>query len=80
MGGKAQTIVEEALGRLENQEQECARKAAFNADIAQALMDQSASLLSYLQGQLSPVVRNTYASSGRWHELSAGSSLVSGRF
>ena len=61
-------------------EQESARQATVNADLAMALWKQSGSLLSHFQNQVAPKERNTYTAKGTWRDRTATATLVRGRF
>ncbi|PIE68995.1 MAG: flagellar biosynthesis protein FlgN [Deltaproteobacteria bacterium] len=60
-------------------QQQCARKAAMNADIAQALRDQSNGLLAFFRKQIMPRKQYTYSSHGRWEVHNQRATLISGR-
>ncbi|GAU09623.1 flagellar protein FlgN [Desulfoplanes formicivorans] len=71
--------LEELLAAIDKYQQECARKAAMNADIAKALQDQSNSLLSFFRDQVMPTSQHTYSSHGRWSARTRTATLISGR-
>jgi hypothetical protein len=60
-------------------EQDSARQASINADLAMALWRQSGDLLQHLQQRVAPRERNTYTAKGTWHNRPATAALVSGR-
>lgn len=60
-------------------EQDSARQASVNADLAMALWEQSGLLLSQFQKQVAPTERNTYTARGTWNSRPASAALVHGR-
>jgi flagellar biosynthesis/type III secretory pathway chaperone len=70
--------LEELLADIDKQQQECARKAAMNAEIAKALQEQSNSLLSFFRQQVIPKSQHTYSPKGRWATKTRTATLISG--
>lgn len=62
-----------------NHEQDSARQASINADLAMALWRQSGDLLTHLQRRIAPRERNTYTAKGTWQNRPTTATLVSGR-
>jgi hypothetical protein len=60
-------------------EQDSARQASVNADLAMALWEQSGLLLSRFQKQVAPTERNTYTARGTWNSRPTPAALVHGR-
>ncbi|NLW81034.1 MAG: flagellar protein FlgN [Desulfovibrionales bacterium] len=65
--------------KLADWEQDCARQATMNADLAMAMWKQSGQLLSHFQNQVAPRERNTYTAKGSWHNRPSTAALVRGR-
>ncbi len=73
-----QARLAELKAAIDNNQQQCARKAAINADIAQALGFQSKQLLSFFREQIMPRVQHTYSSHGRWASRNQTATLIQG--
>lgn len=61
-------------------EQESARQASINAELAMALWKQSGLLLGHFQKQIAPKERNVYTAKGTWQNRPSTATLVRGRF
>jgi flagellar biosynthesis/type III secretory pathway chaperone len=77
--GEEQTQISALIADIDNRQQQCARKAAMNAEIAQALRDQSQSLLAFFRKQVMPKTQETYSNHGRWTARTRTATLISGR-
>ncbi|KAB1440251.1 flagellar protein FlgN [Pseudodesulfovibrio senegalensis] len=60
------------LAMLDKMEQKCGLQAAKNQELAQALLDQSSSLLNFMHKEIQPKKRDAYSARGRF--VGAGSS------
>ncbi len=74
-----QRLIATLTADIDTTQQQCARKAAMNAEIANALRDQSTGLLSFFRKQVMPKTRHTYSSHGRWAARTQTATLISGR-
>ncbi|MGX9366379.1 flagellar export chaperone FlgN [Desulfoplanes sp. PS50] len=72
-------MLDSLTGDIDTRQQQCARKAAMNAEIAQALQDQSSSLLAFFRKQVMPKTQHTYSNHGRWAARTQTATLISGR-
>ncbi len=73
------SLIDGLIADIDTHQQRCARKAAMNAEIAQALHDQSSSLLAFFRKQVMPQTRHTYSNHGRWAARTQTATLISGR-
>ena len=67
------------IAAMDRMQQQCARQAAVNSEIAKALKEQSASLLAFFRKQVMPKVRHTYSNHGTWTSQHPSATLISGR-
>lgn len=79
LGEAERKVFETWRARVIAGEQESARQATINADLAMALWKQSGSLLTHFQNRVAPRERNTYTAKGRWQDRTATATLVRGR-
>jgi hypothetical protein len=79
LGETERKVFETWRARVIAGEQESARQATINADLAMALWKQSGSLLTHFQNRVAPRERNTYTAKGRWQDRTATATLVRGR-
>lgn len=77
--GEARQTVDAWVERIVLHEQESARQASVNAELAMALWEQSGQLLSQFQKRVAPAERNTYTARGIWNNRPASAALVNGR-
>ena len=68
------------LERIDDLEQQCAKQADVNSEIALALVDQSRSLLDYMQKQLRPKKQSTYTAKGKMYKSQSKPSMLQGRY
>lgn len=80
LGEVERRVFETWRAKIIADEQESARQATVNADLAMALWKQSGSLLSHFQSQVAPKERNTYTAKGTWRDRTATATLLRGRF
>lgn len=67
------------LQELDDLEQECARKAERNADLALALHDQNQKMLDYISEQIRPKNTNTYGKMGGYQNQKPQAAIFRGR-
>ncbi len=79
LGEAERKVFETWRARVITGEQESARQATINADLAMALWKQSGSLLTHFQNRVAPRERTTYTAKGRWQDRTATATLVRGR-
>ena len=77
--GAARQAADAWVERIVLHEQESARQASVNAELAMALWEQSGQLLSQFQKRVAPTERNTYTARGIWNNRPASAALVNGR-
>ncbi|MBT8763789.1 flagellar export chaperone FlgN [Desulfohalobiaceae bacterium Ax17] len=70
--------IENLLGSLEENEQKCVVQAAKNAELAQALAEQTTKLTKFLYERLLPRNKDTYSARGRWQQKTARATLLRG--
>lgn len=68
------------LKNIDELEQDCAKQADVNSEIALALVDQSRSLLEYLQKELLPKKQSTYTARGKMYKSQINPSRLQGRY
>ncbi len=71
--------VEYLLDIMDTREQECAVQATKNQQLAQALLDQSSSMLDFLHREITPKVNNVYSARGRYQNAAPPATLINGR-
>lgn len=74
-----QKTIPNLIASMDRMQQQCARQAAVNSEIAKALKEQSASLLAFFRKQVMPKVRHTYSNHGTWTSQHPSATLISGR-
>lgn len=72
-------VIEKHLARIDEQEQKCAVQATKNHQLAQALLEQSSSMLDFLHREITPKQQNVYSARGRYATSSPQASLINGR-
>ncbi len=72
-------IIEKLLARIDDQEQKCAVQATKNHQLAQALLEQSSSMLDFLHREITPKQQNVYSARGRYTNPAPQASLINGR-
>ncbi|RQD66616.1 MAG: hypothetical protein D5R98_02140 [Desulfonatronovibrio sp. MSAO_Bac4] len=78
-GGEA-SVIKEILEDLRLLEEKCSHQAMKNNEIAKALAEQSAGLLSIFYEQVAPRQEDVYSARGRWHDNGSKSTgLLRGR-
>ncbi len=72
--------IEKILGKIDELEQKCGVQATKNHQLAQALLEQSSSMLDFLHREITPKERNVYSARGRYATSSTPeASLINGR-
>lgn len=64
---------------IDGLEQTCAKQAELNTTLALALMDQSASMLDFLQDQITPKQKEFYSARGAYQNNRPQASLIQGK-
>lgn len=72
-------VIEKLLEKIDGLEQKCAVQATKNHQLAQALLDQSSSMLDFLHREITPKQQNVYSARGRYAKTAPEASLISGR-
>jgi hypothetical protein len=67
------------LREIDDREQVCAKQADKNYRLALALLDQSKSLLDFIQREISPPNQNVYSPKGRYGQPRPEAALLRGR-
>ncbi|WP_432737736.1 flagellar export chaperone FlgN [Maridesulfovibrio sp. FT414] len=73
------TEIEGLLARIDDNEQKSAVQASKNHQLAQALLDQSSSMLDFLHREITPKQQNVYSARGRYTNPTPQASLINGR-
>ncbi|NDV25149.1 flagellar export chaperone FlgN [Desulfovibrio sp. JC010] len=71
--------IEKLLGRIDEHEQKCGVQATKNHQLAQALLEQSSSMLDFLHKEITPKEQNVYSARGRYFNPKPQASLINGR-
>ncbi|CCO23988.1 flagellar export chaperone FlgN [Maridesulfovibrio hydrothermalis] len=71
--------IEKILARIDEYEQKCGVQATKNHQLAQALLDQSSSMLDFLHREITPKEQNVYSARGRYSNPSPQATLINGR-
>ncbi|MBI9112201.1 flagellar export chaperone FlgN [Maridesulfovibrio ferrireducens] len=71
--------IENLLAMMDTREQECAVQATKNQQLAQALLDQSSSMLDFLHREITPKNHNVYSARGRYQNVAPPATLINGR-
>ncbi|WP_415718509.1 flagellar export chaperone FlgN [Maridesulfovibrio sp.] len=71
--------IEQLLGKIDEFEQKCGVQATKNHQLAQALLEQSSSMLEFLHKEITPKQQNVYSSRGRYFNPKPQATLVNGR-
>ncbi|OEU70874.1 MAG: flagellar biosynthesis protein FlgN [Desulfovibrio sp. S3730MH75] len=71
--------LEKLLLKMDGQEQDCAVQAAKNQQLAQALLEQSSSMLDFLHREITPKSHNVYSARGRYQNVAPPATLINGR-
>lgn len=71
--------LEALLREIDGMEQRCAVQATKNQQLAQALLEQSRSLLGFLHKEIQPKNENVYSARGRYENSTPQASLINGR-
>lgn len=66
MDEKTKESFRSMLAMLDKMEQLCGMQAAKNQELAQALLDQSSSLLNFMHKEIQPKKRDAYSAKGRF--------------
>lgn len=73
------TDIENLLARIDDNEQKSAVQASKNHQLAQALLEQSSSMLDFLHREITPKQQNVYSARGRYTNPTPQASLINGR-
>lgn len=74
------SVIREILEDLRLLEEKCSHQAMKNNEVAKALAEQSAGLLSFFYEQVTPKQENVYSARGRWYDSASKSTgLLRGR-
>ncbi len=65
---------------VRQKEQDCARQAAMNAELALALQEQSVQLLNFFRAQVMPKEENVYSANAKMYSQTQSPSLLSARY
>ena len=71
--------IENLLAKIDEFEQKCGVQATKNHQLAQALLEQSSSMLEFLHKEITPKQQNVYSSRGRYFNPKPQATLVNGR-
>jgi len=71
--------IEKLLGKIDDFEQKCGVQATKNHQLAQALLEQSSSMLEFLHKEITPKQQNVYSARGRYFNPKPQAALVNGR-
>lgn len=71
--------IERLLSKIDELEQKCGIQATKNHQLAQALLEQSSSMLDFLHKEITPKERNVYSARGRYSNPKPQASLINGR-
>ena len=71
--------IEKLLARIDEHEQKCGVQASKNHQMAQALLEQSSSMLDFLHKEITPKEQNVYSARGRYFNPKPQASLINGR-
>ena len=72
-------VIEKSLAKIDANEQKCGVQATKNHQLAQALLEQSSSMLDFLHRQITPKDRNVYSARGRYTSSTPEATLINGR-
>ena len=68
------------ISSVQQKEQDCARQAAMNADLALALQEQSMQMLNFFRAQVMPKEENVYSADARMYSRTRTPALLSARY
>ena len=71
--------IEKILAKMDDLEQQCGVQATKNHQLAQALLEQSSSMLDFLHREITPKNQNVYSARGRYATTAPEASLINGR-
>ncbi|NDV21460.1 flagellar export chaperone FlgN [Desulfovibrio sp. JC022] len=71
--------IEKLLAKIDDHEQKCGIQATKNHQLAQALLEQSSSMLDFLHKEITPKEKNVYSARGRYSNPKPQATLINGR-